>query len=48
MEGKYVSKQASLGYEVENILVDDINESCNLKERMMIDFSTPKEPKGKN
>ncbi len=45
IEGKCVSKQTSLGYEVENILVNDINESYNSKGRMVIDFSILKEPK---
>ena len=45
MEGKYDLEQASLGYEAENILVSDSNESCNSKGRLMIDFSSPKEPK---
>ena len=35
----------SLGYDVENILVDDSNESCDLKGRLVIDFSSLKEPK---
>lgn len=45
MEGKYDSEQASLGYEAENILIDDINETYNLKGRLMMDFSSLKEPK---
>ena len=39
MEGKYDFEQDSLGYEAENILVNDINKE------MMIYFSSPKEPK---
>jgi hypothetical protein len=39
MEGKGDFEQASLGYEAENILIDDIDEE------MVIDFFGPKEPK---
>ena len=34
-----------MGNEGENILVDNSNESCNSKGRLVIDFSSPKEPK---
>jgi hypothetical protein len=37
-----------LGYEGGNTLINDINESCNLNGRLMIEFSSPKEPKGEN
>ena len=39
MEGKGDFEQASLGYEAENILIDDIDEE------MVIDFSSLEEPK---
>lgn len=45
MEGKYDFEQTSLRYEVENILVDDSNESCNSKGRLGIEFPSPREPK---
>ena len=40
-----IFEQDSLGYEAENILIDGINESCNSKGGLMIDFSSLKEPK---
>ncbi len=43
MEGKYDFEQTSLGYEAENILVDDSDESCNSKGRLVIYFSSPRE-----
>jgi hypothetical protein len=45
MEGKCDFEQGSLGYETENILIDDSNESCNSKGRLVIEFSSPKEPR---
>ena len=38
-------KQGSLGYEAENILIDDINEFPNSKGSLVIEFSSRKESK---
>ena len=45
MEGMYDFELTSLGYEAKNILVDDSDETYNLKGRLVIQFSSLKEPK---
>ena len=48
MEGKYDVEHASLRLERENTLIDDKNEPFNLKGVLVIEFSSPKEPKCDN
>ena len=40
MEGKYNFEHASLRLEGENALIDDNNESCNLKGMLMFEFAS--------
>ena len=45
MEGKHDIEHAPLRLEGEDTLIDDNNEHNNLKGMLMIEFSSPKEPK---